>query len=578
MPMGVNKVEYGGETLIDLSKDSVTPETLAEGTTAHDASGEPIVGTMSLNKVTDLKGFTYNIPSGWEAVAGYGKFSVNCDIAYLASNQTRTRFSLGYAASGIGMSPTANYLLADNGSGIGVTNGFSFGNTETFTITFNDGDTTNTSLIDWVTTWGVLQEVECQPKHDENLETLSKEIVGAINEVNKKTVDKIGDIDTYYEDSTDSVGFTDKGIVWTALTDIKLEDKEVTSFTYHRTPIVAGENVTFEVDEENQVVKINATGGGTTDDSTVGTWVFNEELTTPLDVADTPEKLNHWDTEGFYHDLNGYVITPNGNIPIEKIQCVLANGELYGDVYDNVILLSEVNDSIWYVPLDGGWRVTKDYIESNPPSIVITKEPSPEVAEWIRASAKKQSGTSKAEMPQIRFVSMPCDGWFGHMYWEEIDGTQDETYENLKFTIEIVGGGALQVGDAIQLCRMGHYGAWRNKITGKTNPDKRKLRRLFEYVITEEDLEKRFITFEVPWDDKKAIKLFTKWATSGVNDKTIYFRIRRPKGEINSGSNGGGMTVDAEFSNVVSIRCLSYGFTWYAPYDEEIKFYQIRIT
>jgi hypothetical protein len=44
--MAINKVEYGGKTLIDLTNDSVTPETLAEGTTAHDASGEPIVGIV----------------------------------------------------------------------------------------------------------------------------------------------------------------------------------------------------------------------------------------------------------------------------------------------------------------------------------------------------------------------------------------------------------------------------------------------------------------------------------------------------------------------------------------------------
>ena len=30
---------------------------------------------------------------------------------------------------------------------------------------------------------------------------------------------------------------------------------------YHRMPIVAGENVEFELDEENQVVKINAKSG-----------------------------------------------------------------------------------------------------------------------------------------------------------------------------------------------------------------------------------------------------------------------------------------------------------------------------
>lgn len=45
--MAVNKVVYNGETLVDLTNDSVTPETLAEGVTAHDKSGAVITGTMS---------------------------------------------------------------------------------------------------------------------------------------------------------------------------------------------------------------------------------------------------------------------------------------------------------------------------------------------------------------------------------------------------------------------------------------------------------------------------------------------------------------------------------------------------
>lgn len=44
--MGVNVVELAsGEKLIDLSEDTVTSETMDEGTTAHDASGNPIIGT-----------------------------------------------------------------------------------------------------------------------------------------------------------------------------------------------------------------------------------------------------------------------------------------------------------------------------------------------------------------------------------------------------------------------------------------------------------------------------------------------------------------------------------------------------
>lgn len=44
--MSVNKVIYNGNSLIDLTEDTVTPETLAEGVTAHDKSGAVIIGTM----------------------------------------------------------------------------------------------------------------------------------------------------------------------------------------------------------------------------------------------------------------------------------------------------------------------------------------------------------------------------------------------------------------------------------------------------------------------------------------------------------------------------------------------------
>lgn len=45
--MAVNKVVYGSDTLIDLTEDTVTPDTLAVGATAHSANGERIVGRMS---------------------------------------------------------------------------------------------------------------------------------------------------------------------------------------------------------------------------------------------------------------------------------------------------------------------------------------------------------------------------------------------------------------------------------------------------------------------------------------------------------------------------------------------------
>lgn len=44
--MPANKIILNGETLIDLTGDSIKPETLLLGETAHDASGNPITGTM----------------------------------------------------------------------------------------------------------------------------------------------------------------------------------------------------------------------------------------------------------------------------------------------------------------------------------------------------------------------------------------------------------------------------------------------------------------------------------------------------------------------------------------------------
>lgn len=45
--MAVNKVCINGETVLDLSGDSVTPETLLAGVTAHNAAGAQIVGTAN---------------------------------------------------------------------------------------------------------------------------------------------------------------------------------------------------------------------------------------------------------------------------------------------------------------------------------------------------------------------------------------------------------------------------------------------------------------------------------------------------------------------------------------------------
>lgn len=49
--MAVNKVVVNGETIIDLSADTVTANKLAKGYTAHDKSGAAITGTMDADGV-----------------------------------------------------------------------------------------------------------------------------------------------------------------------------------------------------------------------------------------------------------------------------------------------------------------------------------------------------------------------------------------------------------------------------------------------------------------------------------------------------------------------------------------------
>lgn len=50
--MATNKVVLGDEVLMDVSQDTVTPETLILGVTAHNKDGERIVGKMTKNADT----------------------------------------------------------------------------------------------------------------------------------------------------------------------------------------------------------------------------------------------------------------------------------------------------------------------------------------------------------------------------------------------------------------------------------------------------------------------------------------------------------------------------------------------
>ena len=79
--MANNKIQLSnGDVLLDLTGDSVSPDTLLEGATAHNAAGEQIAGTLTIDNSLGLTGATVGQiakitavdaegkPTAWEAV------------------------------------------------------------------------------------------------------------------------------------------------------------------------------------------------------------------------------------------------------------------------------------------------------------------------------------------------------------------------------------------------------------------------------------------------------------------------------------------------------------------------------
>ena len=82
--MAVNKVEINGVVKLDLTADTVTAAKLARGETAHDASGELIIGTMIAPQlqiaVTTSAGATVTATKGSKTVSGTADASGNCTL------------------------------------------------------------------------------------------------------------------------------------------------------------------------------------------------------------------------------------------------------------------------------------------------------------------------------------------------------------------------------------------------------------------------------------------------------------------------------------------------------------------
>ena len=103
-----NQVIVNGETILDLRSDTVTPETLQKGYTAHDKSGTKITGTLEASSVSVQPGKSVTITSN-------GTVSVTPDAPYdaLSSVDVTVNVSGGYNLKKVTYQGSAHKLLKD---------------------------------------------------------------------------------------------------------------------------------------------------------------------------------------------------------------------------------------------------------------------------------------------------------------------------------------------------------------------------------------------------------------------------------------------------------------------------------
>ena len=88
--MGVSKVDFAGNTLVDLTGDSVTPENLLEGATAHNAAGEQIEGAVTV------------APASTTTPKAAGTASAGSENAYARGDYVHPKQSVSKADVGLG--------------------------------------------------------------------------------------------------------------------------------------------------------------------------------------------------------------------------------------------------------------------------------------------------------------------------------------------------------------------------------------------------------------------------------------------------------------------------------------------
>jgi len=135
--MGVNRVDYGGDTLIDLTEDTVTAETLLSGYTAHGADGELVTGTAEAGG--GIKVTTKSLTSNATSIAFTGLPAQPKAFMLIATTQITLATTYYVTAVSFGGATTYGTYVR---KGSGSSSAYHYASSSYFSWTYEDGTLT----------------------------------------------------------------------------------------------------------------------------------------------------------------------------------------------------------------------------------------------------------------------------------------------------------------------------------------------------------------------------------------------------------------------------------------------------